>query len=92
VDLQVVPDDAGVVDRHERLAGAEQAGPDADPFRLAGYVVEEEALGVADLVAVGAPDRMVQHGRDLFSGDHRDPPCAGLPARPTLANFAKGAN
>jgi hypothetical protein len=63
-DLDLVAGGAGLGDGHEGRPGAEQAGVDQGPRRLAGLVVDIDGLDVAELVAVA-----VDHGAALPATD-----------------------
>jgi hypothetical protein len=73
-DTDLVALDGRLVQRDERLGGAEQAGGDGDPLRVAGLVVQEDLADLADLVPVVVDDRAAGREQvlDLVSADHGD--------------------
>src|SRR5215210_483078 len=66
--------------RDEGLLGAEQAGADGDPLRLARLVVEIDLRGRPDLLAGLVVDVLADHAADGVGADHlsRSYPCTGL--------------
>src|SRR5215212_840904 len=69
-DLDLVAAGGGLGDGHKGRAGAEQAGVDQDPLRLAGLVIDVDGVDLADAVAVPVDHRPALPATDRVNVYH----------------------